>query len=72
MYFSKNIPGVNPVAMNYKIRHNKNQPCDVCGQTAFFVFGGGRKTGKYGMDMQGYVQEEGGRKATCMEEGLTT
>ena len=25
MYFSKNIPGVNPVVVNYKIRH-KNQP----------------------------------------------
>ena len=56
-YFSKNIPGVNPVAMNYKIRHNKNQPRDVHGQTAFYVFCGGRKIGKYGMDMQGYMQE---------------
>ena len=45
MYFSKNILGVNPVAMNYKKRHNKNQPCNVRGQTAFSVFGGGRKTG---------------------------
>ena len=26
MYFSENLPGVNPVVMNYKIRHNKNQP----------------------------------------------
>ena len=26
MYFSENLPGINPVVMNYKIRHNKNQP----------------------------------------------
>ena len=26
MYFSKNILGINPVVMNYKIIHNKNQP----------------------------------------------
>ena len=24
MHFAKNIPGVNPVVMNYKIKHNKN------------------------------------------------
>ena len=24
MYFSKNIPGITPVVMNYKVRHNKN------------------------------------------------
>ena len=27
MYFSaENFPEINPVMMNYKIRHNKNQP----------------------------------------------
>ena len=26
MYFSKSIPGVNPVVINYKITRNKNQP----------------------------------------------
>ena len=26
MYFSENLPGINPVVMNYKIRHNKNWP----------------------------------------------
>ena len=26
MYFSENLPGVNPVVMTYKIRHNKNRP----------------------------------------------
>ena len=26
MYFSGDLPGVNPVVTNYKIRHNKNQP----------------------------------------------
>ena len=26
MYISRNIPGVNPVMMNYRIRHNKNWP----------------------------------------------
>ena len=26
MYFSENLPGVNPVVTNYKIRHNKNWP----------------------------------------------
>ena len=26
MYFSKNIPGVKPVVMNYKITHIKNRP----------------------------------------------
>ena len=26
MYFSENLPGVNPVMMNYKKRHNKNMP----------------------------------------------
>ena len=26
MYFSENLPGVNPVVINYKIRHDKNRP----------------------------------------------
>ena len=26
MYFSGDLPGVNPVVTNYKIRHNKNWP----------------------------------------------
>ena len=26
MYYSKNLLTVNPVVMNYKIRHNKNRP----------------------------------------------
>ena len=26
MYFSENLPGVNPLVMNYKTRLNKNQP----------------------------------------------
>ena len=26
MYFSENLPGVNLVVMNHKIRHNKNRP----------------------------------------------
>ena len=26
MYFSENLLGVNPVVMNYKIRHSKNRP----------------------------------------------
>ena len=25
MYFSENLPGVNSMVMNYKIRHNKNR-----------------------------------------------
>ena len=50
MYFSKNIPGVNLVVMNYKIRHNKNQPAtrparySLRGQSAFSVIICGGKT----------------------------
>ena len=26
MFFSENLPGINPVVTKYKIRHNKNRP----------------------------------------------
>ena len=26
IYFSENLPEVNPMVINYKIRHNKNRP----------------------------------------------
>ena len=59
MYFSENLPGVNPMVMNYKIRHNKNRPAKygLAWPDRFFVIiCGSRKTVKYGLDMRGYVQ----------------
>ena len=47
MYFSDNLPGVNPVVMNYKIRHNKNQSpgySPVWPDCFFIIIFGGRKT----------------------------
>ena len=41
MYFSaENFPEVNPVAMSYKIRHNKNQPArySLAWSNCFFCY----------------------------------
>ena len=60
MYFSKDIPGVNPVVMNCKIRQiglqRGQRGIVVHDQTAFSVICGGIKTGKHSLDMRGYVQ----------------
>ena len=57
MYFSpENLPGVNPVVINYKIRIGQ-QGIVLRSQTAFSVFiCGGRKTEEYGVDIRGYMQ----------------
>ena len=62
MYFSKNISGVNPVVMNYKIRYTKNQSAwgqlgiALHGQTAFPLLFVVAEKQKNSLDMQGYVQ----------------
>ena len=71
MYFSaENLPGVNPVAMNYKMRHNKNWPAKysiVWPYHFSVIVCGGRKMEKYSLDMRGYVQGSyGGKLAQCV------
>ena len=59
MYFlAENLPEINPVAMNYKIRLISIGQQDIVlhGQTAFYFIYGGRKTEKHGLYMRGYVQ----------------
>ena len=50
MYFSaENLPGVNPVTINYKMRHNKNQPAKYSLARPYHfsvIICGGRKTEK--------------------------
>ena len=80
MYFSENLPGVNPVVMNYKIRHNKSRSTmrlamrpakySLAWPDCFFVIiCSGSKTDKHGLDMWGYVRGYLWRKA-CLLCGL--
>ena len=68
----KNIPGVNPVLMNHKIKYNKNQPVtrpvrySLTWPDCLFRYLRWQKNGKHGLDIQGYVQEQPWRKA-CSE-----
>ena len=51
MYFSaENLPGVNPVVINYKIRHIKNRSAkySLAWPYRVSVISGGRKTEKSG------------------------
>ena len=57
MYFSKNILGVNPVVMNYKIKPNKNRPAMWPARYSLVwpnyfsvIICGGRKIRKHGLD----------------------
>ena len=77
MFSSRNIPEVNPVVMNYKIRHNKywpavtrpaRQSCMVRPTTFSITVCGGMKNGKHGLDMRGYVQGQPQRKACSVCE----
>ena len=75
MYFSaENLPGVNPVVMNYKIRYIKHQPAryNLAWPDCFFFFCGGRKTGNHGLYMRGYVRmckgSHGGKLTQCVHE----
>ena len=63
MNFSENLPGINPVVMNYKIRHNKNRPVMrpvryglVWPDHFSVIICGGRKMVKQDLDMLGYMQ----------------
>ena len=59
MYFTENFMGVNPVVMNYNIRHNKNRPArySLAWPDRFFhYYLQWQKTEKHGLDMRGYVQ----------------
>ena len=63
---------VSPVVMNYKMRHNKNQPArdSLVWPDHFFIINicGGRKTEKQSLDMRGYMQGQPWRKACLMCE----
>ena len=68
-YFSKNILWVNPVVMNYKIKHNKNWPVrySLAWPDHFFhYYLWWHKTEKHGMDKQGYDLHA----RIAVEEGL--
>ena len=61
--FLRESSWVNSVVMNYKIKHNKNQPATRPARyslafltTYSVIVCGGRKTEKHGMDMRGYVK----------------
>ena len=64
MYFSaENLPGVNPVVMNYKIRHSKNQSAMRPGRISlawadhfshYYLWW--QKNGKHGLVMRDYMQ----------------
>ena len=53
MYTSENLLEVNPMMINYKIRHNKNRPAkhSLACLDHFSVTCAGRKTEKHCMDM---------------------
>ena len=61
--FLENLPGVNPVVMNYKKIHNKNRSATrparyslAWSNRFFIIICDGRKTEKHSLDIQGYMQ----------------
>ena len=63
MYFSaENLPEVNPVVMNYKIRHNKNRPARY---SLALLFCGDRKMEKCSLDMAMCKGSHGERLVHC-------
>ena len=60
--FSENLPGINPVVTNYKIRHDKNQPVrySLAWLDRFSVIVcGDRNTG---LDVKGCVEGSHGKE----------
>ena len=74
MYFSKNILGVNPVVMNYKITHEQNRPATrpvrhslAWPDCLFCYYLWWQKMEKHSLDMGSYMQgSHGGRLAQCV------